>query len=41
MHAVQPRDRSTELDLKATPTSLFLRDERQIDQLMGANKPKL
>ncbi|GMH10049.1 hypothetical protein Nepgr_011890 [Nepenthes gracilis] len=32
---------STSWDIKATPTFFFLRDGRQIDKLVGANKPEL
>ncbi|XVF29738.1 hypothetical protein REPUB_Repub15cG0147900 [Reevesia pubescens] len=32
---------STSLDIKATPTFFFLKDEQQIDKLVGANKPEL
>ncbi|KAI7731028.1 hypothetical protein M8C21_029537, partial [Ambrosia artemisiifolia] len=32
---------STQWDIKATPTFIFLRDGEQIDRLVGANKPEL
>uniref|UniRef100_A0A2P2LZM4 Thioredoxin H-type-like n=1 Tax=Rhizophora mucronata TaxID=61149 RepID=A0A2P2LZM4_RHIMU len=34
-------DLSTSRDIKATPTFFFLRDEQQLDKLVGANKPEL
>ncbi|XP_028764457.1 thioredoxin H-type-like [Neltuma alba] len=34
-------DFSTSWDIKATPTFFFLRDGKQIDRLVGANKPEL
>ncbi|KAF7845208.1 thioredoxin H9 [Senna tora] len=34
-------DFSTSWDIKATPTFFFLRDGKQIDKLVGANKPEL
>lgn len=32
---------SSSWDIKATPTFFFLRDEQQIDKIVGANKPEL
>uniref|UniRef100_A0A7N0UNE2 Thioredoxin domain-containing protein n=1 Tax=Kalanchoe fedtschenkoi TaxID=63787 RepID=A0A7N0UNE2_KALFE len=32
---------STSWDIKATPTFFFLKDRRQVDKLVGANKPEL
>ncbi|KAL8259192.1 hypothetical protein R6Q59_027145 [Mikania micrantha] len=34
-------DFSTQMDVKATPTFFFFRDGKQIDKLVGANKPEL
>ncbi|KAI9074268.1 hypothetical protein K1719_043111 [Acacia pycnantha] len=34
-------DFSTSWDIKATPTFFFLRDGKEIDKLVGANKPEL
>lgn len=32
---------STQLDVKATPTFFFFKDGKEIDKLVGANKPEL
>ncbi|XP_048141946.1 thioredoxin H9-like isoform X2 [Rhodamnia argentea] len=32
---------STSWDIKATPTFFFLKDGKQVDKLVGANKPEL
>ncbi|CAI0423722.1 unnamed protein product [Linum tenue] len=32
---------STSWEIKATPTFFFLRDGKQVDKLVGANKPEL
>ncbi|KAK9913889.1 hypothetical protein M0R45_037693 [Rubus argutus] len=32
---------STSWDIKATPTFVFLKDGRQVDKLVGGNKPEL
>ena len=32
---------STSWDIKATPTFVFLKDGRQMDKLVGGNKPEL
>lgn len=32
---------STSWDINATPTFVFLKDGRQIDKLVGGNKPEL
>ncbi|ONI24862.1 hypothetical protein PRUPE_2G266300 [Prunus persica] len=32
---------STSWDIKATPTFIFLKDGRQVDKLVGSNKPEL
>lgn len=34
-------DFSTSWDIKATPTFFFLQDGKQVDKLVGANKPEL
>ncbi|OIW07439.1 hypothetical protein TanjilG_19280 [Lupinus angustifolius] len=34
-------DFSTSWDIKATPTFFFLKDGKEIDKLVGANKPEL
>ncbi|KAK7350364.1 hypothetical protein VNO77_08901 [Canavalia gladiata] len=34
-------DLSTSWDIKATPTFFFLRDGKEVDKLVGANKPEL
>jgi len=35
------QDFSTSLDIKATPTFFFLKDGKEFDKLVGANKPEL
>ncbi|RZB62159.1 Thioredoxin H9 isoform B [Glycine soja] len=34
-------DFSTSWDIKATPTFFFLKDGKEVDKLVGANKPEL
>lgn len=35
------QDFSTSWDIRATPTFFFLKDGKQVDKLLGANKPEL
>ena len=35
------QDFSTLWDIKATPTFFFLKDGKEVDKLVGANKPEL
>lgn len=35
------QDLSTSWEIKATPTFFFLRDGKQLEKLVGANKPEL
>ncbi|KAE9591940.1 putative monodehydroascorbate reductase (NADH) [Lupinus albus] len=37
----QLADFSTSWDIKATPTFFFLKDGKEVDKLVGANKPEL
>jgi hypothetical protein len=36
-----PQEFSSSWDIRATPTFFFLKNEQQVDKLVGANKPEL